>query len=90
MARGVRAALGGDIALSVTGIAGPGGGMPNKPVGLTWIGLCTPTGEWVQQFVWEGDREENKLSSARAALEILLQYLKERLDGNGGVSEIAY
>jgi len=76
MARGVRAALKGDIALSVTGIAGPGGGMPNKPVGLTWIGISTPDGAWAKRFVWEGDREGNKQASARAALGIVMAYLE--------------
>lgn len=76
MARGARAALNGQIAVSVTGIAGPGGGMPNKPVGLTWIALCTPGGEWAQRFVWQGDREANKWSSAQAALQMVRQYLE--------------
>lgn len=76
MARGARKALHGDIAVSVTGIAGPGGGMPNKPVGLTWVGLSTPTGEWAQHYIWNGNRDENKMSSARAALEMVIRYLK--------------
>ncbi len=76
MARGARAALNGDIALSVTGIAGPGGGMPNKPVGLTWIGISTPDGDWARRFVWEGDREGNKLASAQAALQMVITYLQ--------------
>ncbi|GAB4577991.1 MAG: hypothetical protein Fur0022_07230 [Anaerolineales bacterium] len=76
MARGVRAALKGQIAVSVTGIAGPGGGMPTKPVGLTWIGISTPTGTWAKRFVWNRDREGNKMSSARAALEMVKQYLE--------------
>ncbi|NUM43735.1 MAG: CinA family protein [Anaerolineales bacterium] len=79
MARGARAALHGDIAVSVTGIAGPGGGLPNKPVGLTWIGISTPAGAWAQRFLWQGDREGNKLSSARAALEMVLSHLKTKV-----------
>lgn len=76
MARGARKALHGDIAVSVTGIAGPGEGIPNKPVGLTWVGLSTPTGEWAQHYIWNGNRDENKMSSARAALEMVIRYLK--------------
>jgi PncC family amidohydrolase len=76
MARGAREALGAEIAVSVTGIAGPGGGMPEKPVGSTWIGLSTPDGEWARHFVWTGDRLTNKELSAEAALRLLLDYLR--------------
>jgi PncC family amidohydrolase len=75
MARGVRAALGADIGVSVSGIAGPAGGLPDKPVGTTWIGLSAPDGEWARMFVWEGDRRANKESSAQAALQFVLDYL---------------
>jgi PncC family amidohydrolase len=75
MARGARASLGAEIAVSVTGIAGPAGGLPNKPVGTTWVGLVTPEGEWARHFVWGGDRLENKELSAEAALQLLLDYL---------------
>ncbi len=74
MARGARAALNSDLAISVTGIAGPGGGLPNKPVGLTWIGISTPEGDRAERFVWAGKREGNKMSSARAALEMVKTY----------------
>jgi PncC family amidohydrolase len=79
MARGARTALGADIAVSVSGIAGPGGGMPDKPVGTTWIGLSTTEGDWARQFVWEGDRLQNKALSADAALELLKDYLEGKL-----------
>lgn len=79
MARGARRALNADLAVSVSGIAGPGGGTPEKPVGFTWIGLVTPKGEWARQFIWDGDRERNKQSSCDAALQLVLDYLEEKL-----------
>jgi PncC family amidohydrolase len=75
MARGVRTALGADLAVSVSGIAGPGGGLPDKPVGTTWIGLSATDGDWARKFVWNGDRRANKESSADAALQFVLDYL---------------
>ena len=78
MARGARAALGADIGLSVTGIAGPGGGTPEKPVGLVYIVLSAGSMERVERFVWDGDREENKALSAEAALSMLKAYLQNR------------
>lgn len=79
MARGVRNALAADIGVSVSGIAGPGGGMPEKPVGTTWIGLSTPDGEWTRKFTWSGDRRSNKQSSAQAALQLVQDYLDGKL-----------
>ena len=79
MARGAQNRLNGDIALSVSGIAGPGGGTPEKPVGTTWIGLVATDGEWAKEFHFSGSREENKSSSATAALEMLLDYLQGNL-----------
>jgi PncC family amidohydrolase len=63
------------IALAITGIAGPGGGTTEKPVGLVWIGLSAAEREDAWSFQWTGSREENKLSSAQAGLQILLDYL---------------
>lgn len=79
MARGVRTALGADIGVSVSGIAGPGGGLPDKPVGTTWIGLSARDGDWARNFVWNGDRRANKESSAQAALQFALDYLDKKL-----------
>ncbi|MDY7077494.1 MAG: CinA family protein [Chloroflexota bacterium] len=79
MACGVRSAFRADIGLAVTGIAGPGGGTPEKPVGLVYVALATPDGEWVERRVWDGDRWENKDRSAEAALDLLRRYLGDRL-----------
>jgi PncC family amidohydrolase len=75
MARGVRKALSADISVSISGIAGPSGGLPNKPVGTTWIGLSSQDGDWARVFCFDGDRETNKASSADAALQFVLDYL---------------
>jgi len=76
MAQGVRAALSAEVGLSVSGIAGPGGGSADKPVGLTWIGLSAPGVEWARRFVFQGDRLAVKRQAAQAALELLLEYLQ--------------
>ena len=57
----------------MTGIAGPDGGTPAKPVGLTYIAVADPVGVAVRRFVWSGDRADNKRRSAVAALELLLE-----------------
>ena len=75
MAHGVRRALGTDIGVSVTGIAGPGGGLPGKPVGLTWIALSARDADQAREFTWSGTRTANKAQSAEAALRLLLDYL---------------
>jgi PncC family amidohydrolase len=82
MARGVRTALGADIGISVSGIAGPGGGMPDRPVGTTWIGLSANEGDWTRKFVWSGDRIANKEASAQAALQFGLDYLNGKLEND--------
>jgi len=79
MAQGARRVLNADIAVSVSGIAGPGGGTPDKPVGTVWVGLATPSGEEARHFVWEGDRIRNKQLSSEAALQFILDYLEGRL-----------
>jgi PncC family amidohydrolase len=77
MAAGVLKLLGADLAISVTGVAGPGGGSAEKPVGLTYIGLAGPHGERVEKQIWTGNREQNREQSARRALQLILEYLRE-------------
>lgn len=77
MAHGIRIALAADIGISVTGIAGPGGGMPGKPVGTTWIGLSSPKDEYARHFLWAGDRLAVKEQSAQAALNLLVEFLQK-------------
>jgi nicotinamide-nucleotide amidase len=79
MARGVCGLFRADVGLAVTGIAGPDGGTPEKPVGLVYVALAAADGEWVERFVWNGDRWENKARSAEAVLDLLLRYLERRL-----------
>jgi len=79
MAQGARRVFNVDIAVSVSGIAGPGGGTPDKPVGTVWVGLATPSGEEARHFVWEGDRIHNKQLSSEAALQFILDYLEGKL-----------
>src|SRR4029077_9281042 len=73
MATGGRERTGADLAVSVTGIAGPGGRTPAKPVGLTYVAVADGVGVAVNRHVWTGDRRENKRLSAAAALELLLE-----------------
>ena len=75
MAGGCRELTGADVALAITGIAGPGGGMKEKPVGLVYVALVAEDAEACEKSIWQGDRLENKTSSARAALLLLQKYL---------------
>lgn len=85
MARGVRQALAGHfsmdrlLGISVTGIAGPGGGTPEKPVGTVWIGFSAADMERAWVYHWQGSRSENKTLSARQALVLLLDYLQGKV-----------
>ena len=82
MARGVRRALAADIGLSVSGIAGPGGGTADKPVGLTCFGLSIPDDEKAWEFIWHGDRIQIKEQSAEQALQLLVDFLRSFGDGH--------
>jgi PncC family amidohydrolase len=89
MACGARQRLGADVAVSVTGIAGPTGGTPDKPVGLVYVALSAgfptnartrqevPGEERCERYLWQGDRLANKERSAEAALQMVAIYLRE-------------
>jgi len=71
MALGARAATGADYALSTTGIAGPTGAVPGKPVGLCFAGLAGPEGAFCRKFQFPGDREMVRLRTAYFAIDML-------------------
>lgn len=77
MADGARRRIGADIAVSVTGVAGPGGGSDAKPVGLTYVGVADARGTDVRRHSWTGDRAANQLESAVAALQLALERVGE-------------
>jgi nicotinamide-nucleotide amidase len=77
MAEGGRRLLAADICLANTGIAGPGGAAPDKPVGLFYIGLSHQAGTSSHRYLFSGDRQQNKRQAAEAALGLLREYLLE-------------
>ncbi|MCL5429452.1 MAG: CinA family protein [Chloroflexi bacterium] len=79
MALGVRRALAGDVGIAVSGIAGPGGGTPEKPVGLVWMAVSTTKGTWTRHFNFKGKRLEVKEQAAEEALRLGIEYLDGKL-----------
>jgi len=79
MAEGVRKLVGSDIALSETGIPGPGGGTPRRPLGLFCIGLTSRDGTWAEEHVFSGNRQENRESAAKTALSMAKEFLVKGL-----------
>jgi len=73
MAEGARSRLKVDVAVAVTGVAGPGGGSAGKPVGLTYVAVADGAGVELRRFVWTGDRSANRLATARAAIVMTLE-----------------
>jgi nicotinamide-nucleotide amidase len=80
MAAGCRLRLDADVAVSITGIAGPGGGSADKPVGLVFIGVSTAAATAAARFVFSGDRADVRRQAVRAALHLALDAVR-RLDG---------
>ena len=77
LAQGGRKLLDVDICVSDTGIAGPSGTTPEKPLGLFYLGLAAKDESLSQKYVFQGNREGNKRDAAEAALNMLKQYLPQ-------------
>jgi nicotinamide-nucleotide amidase len=77
MAEGGRRALEVDICIADTGIAGPTGATPGKPVGLFYLGLSSKKGTYSRKHLFRGTREENKQEAAEAALAWVKEYLMQ-------------
>jgi PncC family amidohydrolase len=75
MARGIRHVTGADIGVATTGIAGPGGATPQKPVGLAFVAAVSADGSLVREHRWQGDRHTNRRASADAALRLVLELI---------------
>jgi PncC family amidohydrolase len=73
MAEGIRQKFNTDIGLSTTGIAGPTGGTPNKPVGLVWIGISTPSKSNAHECHFDADRDGVKNRTVELLLKVLIE-----------------
>lgn len=80
MASGIRDAAGTDLAIGITGIAGPGGGSEQKPVGLTYIAIASSEGIASREFRFLADRGTNKLLASQAALDLVRRHLLSARD----------
>lgn len=76
MSKGVKNISNSDIGIGITGIAGPGGGTNEKPVGLVYISVCTPTEHAYERYIFDGDRYNVRNSAANKAIEIVINLLK--------------
>jgi PncC family amidohydrolase len=83
MAQGGRKLLDVDICVSDTGIAGPSGNIPGKPVGLFYLGLAAEGESLSQKHIFPGNREANKRDAGEVALNMLKQYLLRRIKARG-------
>ena len=73
MAEGVRRLLKTDLAVSLTGVAGPGGGSAEKPVGLVWFGLASAKGTITEKQMFPGDRAAVRTAAIEHALQLLIR-----------------
>ena len=80
MAQGARRALNVDVAVSSTGIAGPGGGSAEKPVGTVWIAVSGDYGQAASRYHFKGGRDQVREATVRAALQDLKAFV-QRLSG---------
>ena len=77
MAEGARSTAEVDLAVAVTGVAGPGGGTATKPVGLVWFGVASPGGVIAESKIFPGDRTAVRMATVRHAMALLRQALAE-------------
>ena len=84
MAQGARERLGADVAVAVTGIAGPGGAEPGKPVGTVWLGLAGAHGSHAERRRFAGSRDEVRAQTVLWALSALEAALGGGGDVQGG------
>ena len=89
MAEGVRAHLGTDLGVAVTGVAGPDGGTAAKPVGLVYVAVAGLGAPEVRRHHWAGERSANKTASAESALELLLVHAQASRAKQAGPAERA-
>jgi len=78
MARGICRKTGAPLGLAITGVAGPDGGSPAKPVGTVYVALATPDGVRSQRFGFTGGRQAVKWQATQMALDLLRRYLLPR------------
>ena len=77
MAAGVRDRLGATYAVALTGIAGPNGGSPDKPVGTVYCGIASPFGEVASRLTLSGDRAAIRRTAVESALQLLADAIKD-------------
>jgi PncC family amidohydrolase len=87
MAAGVRAELAADAAIAVTGVAGPGGGTPEKPVGLVFLHAQGPDGDAASRLQLPGDREAVRRRATAAALHLVRTLLSQSATESREVAE---
>jgi nicotinamide-nucleotide amidase len=75
MAEGARRRLGADLAVSTTGISGPDGGTPQKPVGLVYVGFASPAGSDAHELLFPLDRERHRSLTAQVAIDRVRRFL---------------